>query len=519
MRLPGTFVPRDRLTRVEVRDGLRMLLFDGVCTQAMVVLTGGAFLVAFALLLGASNKVIGLVAAAGPIAQVLQIPSIFLVERVGLRKLLVVLGAALGRLFWILVALVPWLVAPEHRLVVFLAAIFAYSGLGAIGGCAFTPWMRDFVPRRIMGAYFAKRLAAAVAVGAALSIVAGVAVDAYRAHHPDPMGAYTGLFLLGAAIGLVGSVFLSRIPEPRMAPPERRRIGAVLAEPLRDVNFRNLLVFLGTWNFAVNLAAPFFAVYMLRRLGLSMTWIMALFLVGQLTNVLFLRVWGSLADRFTNKAVLAATGPLFIVSIALWPLTNLPSVYMLTLPILFLIHILAGMSTAGVALSTWNIALKAAPSGSATSYLATNALVSGLAATAAPMIAGAALDWAGVHEVVLALGRPATVRAAGFPSLSLHGLDFLFIAAVAFGAYALRRLAVIREAGRVQESIRLTEVSAEVRRTLRSVSNIAGLRLLTSFPYGFLRARSETEDDDEDGDDGADTDPEGLEQPGPGEAT
>jgi len=45
---------------------------DGVASQAMGVLTGGAFLIAFAIKLGASNFVIGLLAAIGPLSQLLQ---------------------------------------------------------------------------------------------------------------------------------------------------------------------------------------------------------------------------------------------------------------------------------------------------------------------------------------------------------------------------------------------------------------------------------------------------------------
>jgi hypothetical protein len=81
------------LDEKEVRHGLSMLLADGVCSQIMGVLTGGAFLVAFALLLGAPNWVIGLFAAIGPFTQVLQIPSIFLVDKLKLRKALVVVPA------------------------------------------------------------------------------------------------------------------------------------------------------------------------------------------------------------------------------------------------------------------------------------------------------------------------------------------------------------------------------------------------------------------------------------------
>ena len=78
--------PVDHVNESEQQRGLPALLYDGMCSQVMGVFTGGAFLVGFAVLLGVSNTVIGLFAAVGPFTQILQIPSIFLVERVRLRK-------------------------------------------------------------------------------------------------------------------------------------------------------------------------------------------------------------------------------------------------------------------------------------------------------------------------------------------------------------------------------------------------------------------------------------------------
>jgi hypothetical protein len=47
----------------------------------MAALTGGVFLVAFALELGASNVLIGLLAAILPLVQLVQIHSIYLIEK------------------------------------------------------------------------------------------------------------------------------------------------------------------------------------------------------------------------------------------------------------------------------------------------------------------------------------------------------------------------------------------------------------------------------------------------------
>ena len=54
------------------------------------------------------------------------------------------------------------------------------------------------------------------------------------------------------------------------APESGRSAFAVLAEPLRDRNFSQLVRFLFVWSLTSNLAIPFFAVYMLSELGLSL---------------------------------------------------------------------------------------------------------------------------------------------------------------------------------------------------------------------------------------------------------
>jgi hypothetical protein len=149
--------PQARVTPPDRRRGLAFTLYDGICSQILGVLTGGALLVAFALLLGASNAVIGLIAAVGPLAQIFQLPAILLVERSRLRKRLVVLTAAASRLSWIFVAALPWFLPAAWRIPLFLLSLGVYFALAAIAGCAFNSWMRDLVPDRIAGRYFGRR--------------------------------------------------------------------------------------------------------------------------------------------------------------------------------------------------------------------------------------------------------------------------------------------------------------------------------------------------------------------------
>ncbi len=474
----------------ETQHGLRMLLLDGIASQTMGVFTTGAFLVAFALHLGASNVVIGLIAAIQPLSQVIQVPAIYLVARYRKRRTLVVLSCIASRLPWFLVAAIPFIVPPAGRLPVLLLALCIYFGLGAIANCSYNSWMRDFIPERIMGSYFAKRMTLSTAVGAFLCLVSGFAVDIYHDKTGDVMGIYSIYFVIGGVAGLIGTLFLSRIPEPEMTGQHVSGLYETLSAPFRHANFRNLIAFLGLWNLAINFAAPFFTVYMLSRLGLSMGYVLALSVLSQIMNVLFFRLWGNLADRFSNKSVLSVSGSAFVISFLLWPFTTLPESHSMTLPLLVGIHVLAGISTAGVALCSSNIALKAAPRGQATAFLAVNGLVTGIAATIAPICGGFMADYFAVREFSFVahyglIGGPS--ESLTVPALNLRGLDFLFVLAFFLGLYALHRLLAVREEGEVKERVVVQEFYGEVRKFARSISNVAGMRSLTYSPYGTLR--------------------------------
>lgn len=485
----GSLLSTDGVSGAERRRGLKLLLYDGICSQVMAAMTGGAFLVAFALLNGASNTSVGLIAAISPLSQLLQLPAVLLVNRVRQRKALAVASAVTARCLWLVIAVIPWLLAERFRLPALLGALTLFFALGAVTSCSWNSWMRDLVPMAIRGRYLGRRLSVATMAAAAVSLLAGLAIDWYGPRLPSPAAAYSILLAGGGVVGLIGIWFLSLVPEPTMLDTRSRPLRDILRDPLRDPNYRHLIVFLGSWNFAVNLAAPFFVVYMLRRLQLELAAVAALAVLSQFCTAYFLGVWGKLSDRLSSKSVLSVTGFLFLLSIILWPLTDLPAAPGLTLPLLAIIHMLAGMSTAGVTLCSSTLALKAAPRGEATAYLATNALASGTAAAIAPVAAGFAADWFADKELSVSfrwIAAKSGLGALEFSALDLRGLDFLFVVAFVVGLYAMHRLLAVQERGEVKEGVVISALYAEVRRTARDVSNIPGLRQLTEFPYALL---------------------------------
>ena len=484
------FHPKESLSDDDIALGMRMMLYDAGFVTVMAVLTTGALLIGFALALGASNVVVGVIAAVGPLAQILQVPSIVVVEWFRKRKLLSLYTAAISRTAIVLIAFVPWVVPQPYRIHAFVALLLVYFAFANLLGCAWNSWIRDLVPLPIFGTFFAKRMAIAAFIGAALTVVGAFAVDETTRQLGSPLSAYSGIFLFAGASAFVSILFIGRMPEPVMPTQPDTPLRVILQQPLRDARFRAVLIFTGWWNFAVNFAAPFFAVYMLRDLGLSMLWVIGLSVSSQLMNVLFFRLWGGIADRFSNKSVLVFACPMFIFGFLIWPFTAMPDKYVLTIPLLIAIHVMAGISTAGVTLCTGNLAFKFAPYGKATAYLAVNALVSGVMATVAPILAGLMADYFQKRELQISLrwiDLSANATKLDIPTVDIVGLDFVFLIAAVLGAIAIHRLLAMQEEGEVEETLVREEIMLQMRRMARQVSTVAGMRQMINFPYGTLK--------------------------------
>ena len=447
-------------------------------------LTGGAFLVAFALLLGASNTVVGLLAAVSPLMQLFQIPAVYLVERSPSRKALVVRNSVLSRISWLVIAVIPWLVAPEQRVHVLLMCLFLFFGLGTISACGYNPWIRDFVPQDIMGRFFGKSLAIATAAGAMMALAAGACIEMGKSHVTSQFVPYSVLFLLGGLVGLSGVYFLSRVPEPSVRTRRTQGTFEALRQPFRDLNFRRLLIFLGILFFAMNVSGPFYVVYMLKRLELSMGLVIGLGVLSQIMSVMCFRIWGRAADNFSNKSVLIVSGYMYMIAVLLWPLLLISESYFFMIPLLVVVHVLTGISAAGVNLCTGNIALVAAPHGQATGFLAVNTLVHGVAASTAPILGGIIADRL-TEQHLSVLTEWLSTNIGSFlvlPISSLLGIHTLFFLTAIIGLYAMHRLRTFHEEREVEGKVVVAHLLAEARKAVRHISKDAGHRYLHIFP-------------------------------------
>ncbi|CAN5774415.1 hypothetical protein BH10BAC2_BH10BAC2_39820 [soil metagenome] len=125
------------------------------------------------------------------------------------------------------------------------------------------------------------------------------------------------MYIAASIAGLSGIWFLLKTPEP-MVRTSNENIFTLLKQPLKNANFRSLLIFNSPWVFAINIATPFFTVFMLKTLGLPIAYVIALTMITQISSIFTIKWWGLQSDRYSNKTIIAIAAPVYISCIIAW---------------------------------------------------------------------------------------------------------------------------------------------------------------------------------------------------------
>jgi len=273
-----------------------------------------------------------------------------------------------------------------------LIMIIAISSLFAsIGGVSWLAWMSDLIPENIRGSYFGKRNMFSLTCGTISVILGGYFLSfwAKRFGETDPYG-YIILFSLGITAGIISMVILMQIPEVVTTEnSEKKALNFQLfLSPLKDTNFRKLILLVSIWIFGIQLAGPFYAVFMLNNLKMKFSTITIFGAFAMLSTIFMMKIWGSISDKMGNKPVITVSSLILILVPLLWIFATKTNYYVLVL----LAHILTGAFMAGISLSQFNIVLKLSPQNGRSVYLALYAAITGLTGGIAPIAGGAIMQ-------------------------------------------------------------------------------------------------------------------------------
>lgn len=372
------------------QKAMRLSTIDGSFAGVMGALTGGVFLTGFALnVLHAQPQQIGILAALPTLANLSQLLGAYLIERTGQRKFLCVLCSFLNKVLWLAIAMLPLAIfAPltDWRVWILIIVLALSSLFASLGGVAWMAWMSDVVPEDIRGAYFGKRNMITTAC-ATVAVLAGgkfLTMWEQRFSAGNPYG-FVILFVAGLTAGVVSAWFLSRVPDVKSPQAQNTPFHvAQFLQPLTDKNFLTLTLFVAGWTFAMQLAAPFYGVFMIERLQADFSTMTLFTTCATLATVVMMKIWGPIADTLGNKPIILVSSGALIVVPFFW-LMALPTHYALPLAAA---HLLSGAFMAGASLSQFNILIKLSPPAGRAIYMAIFAAVVGLVGGVAPMVGG-----------------------------------------------------------------------------------------------------------------------------------
>lgn len=337
---------------------LRFFWLDGVFSSISENFYLG-YVTLFALAFGASNGQVGMVTAAGNLLGAISLfPGARLVERWGRRKPLILWSAGgLGRFVLLGLALVPFL---TDRPALAIALIILLNGLrafmGSLANPAWTAMVADLVPGYLRANYFSRRN---FAIGLAALVVAPIAGQIINVGN-DFAGfnflGYQAIFLLAFLFGIISTLSFRRIDEP--APSEaalRPHQRGDLRRALRQhPAFIGLIISAFIWNMALQVAVPFFNVYLVAELGATTTMVGAVASVSSLTALFGQRYFGRWLDR---------KGAIWVIMISGALIPGLPLAWMvITEPWhVGVINTFGGFLWAGYNLANFNLLLTLTP--------------------------------------------------------------------------------------------------------------------------------------------------------------
>lgn len=304
------------------RRNLVWFWFDGFFASASdnIVVT---YLVVYLVALGATQAQIGLMSSLSSLsAALLLMPGAMLVERVGKRRSLCLAGGGWARAALLLLAVLPLFL--KDSALIYLAIALSISR-DATANLSFPAWMSlsgDIVPFEGRGRFFSSRNFIMSVSGIIMTFLAGQLIT--RIH--QPAGYQVALFA-AFALGALSIYSFSHLTDrphalayPQVKAPVTPR--ALLRDITSQREFMTFAIITALWNFSLNIAGPFFTVYLVTDLHANAAMVGYTAIASSVSSMLAQRRVGDLNDRWGARRLTVIAGLLIPIVPFLWVFTT-----------------------------------------------------------------------------------------------------------------------------------------------------------------------------------------------------
>lgn len=353
-----------------------------------------SYLSALGVFLGASPIQLGMLATLPPlIGAMCQSAGVAAMEFVQSRRSLLVSFTRAQAFLVFLIALLPLFFSPGLQAAGFLIlfTVLYHLTIGIIQP-VWNSLVGDLIPPEQRGGFFSARNTR-MALATFLSMILAGQVLSISKEYSHPAYGFLVIFLLSAFARFSCSWFSAKLANPiRLTERSSKFTFWQFISKWRHSNFVRFVIFVASMQFAVNIAGPFFSLYLLRDLGFSYSQFTAIIAALFASQFVVMRFWGSIADQFGNKKILA---------VCAWPMALNPFLWFISGNIYWLLvaQFICGLFWAGFNLSIASFVFDVATPQKLARCVAYQAIVTGTFVFIASLLGGALIEYGGAFLV------------------------------------------------------------------------------------------------------------------------
>ncbi len=332
----------DPKTENDFRKDLHNSNMDGIYSAAMTGLTN-SFVTPLGIAMGASSGAIAMLSSLPAlIGSYSQLLASKLVSFVPNRRKIIVVSAFVQALSWIPIIILPFV---STSILWLITLVCVHALLANLYQPLWTSLMGDIVPQDRRGFFFGRRNKYIVLFTFISMLSAGAVLSYFGKSN------YVGFAIIfGAAIlcQMISTGYKAQLDTTLRH--DRKESDFSLWQFLHKghrTDFGRFVVFVSIMKFAVNIANPFFAVYMLSSLKFDYLTFTLILSSSVIFKYLTMDMWGAIIDRAGNRRVMIVTS-FFVPFIAgLW-------IFFVDPVYLFFVEALSGFTWAGLDLAISN---------------------------------------------------------------------------------------------------------------------------------------------------------------------
>lgn len=313
---------------------------------------GESYITPYALELQANNAQIGfLTSLTGFLGPISQIYGSRLIEKYSRRKI-VVASVILQASMWLVILSLGFIFLKYEKtfylIPLLILSFILYAMSGSLGGPAWFSLLGEAVPESIRGKYFSKRNRINGAVSITATLIASVWLY-YTKQWEILIFGFMTLFAIAAISRYISAYFLSKhyVAEIKLEKEYYFSFWQFIKKAPHN-NFGKFAIFIVLTNLTINIAGPFFAVYMWKDLQFNPIWFTMVNASATVFSILFVPIWGKFADKYGNRELIKISGIIVAIIPFFWLFSKNP-IYLMLIP-----QLLSGLGHSALGLASSN---------------------------------------------------------------------------------------------------------------------------------------------------------------------